>query len=123
MSVRRLRLGARGEAAVAQWYEAAGYRILARNWRCREGEIDLVASRGPTLAVCEVKTRTTSAYGLPAEAVTVAKQRRLRRLAARWLAESAGENRGRFHAELRFDVACVSVVPTGLSVEVIEAAF
>ena len=70
---------------------------------------------------CEVKTRTGSGFGGPAEAVTAAKQRRLRRLAARWLGEQR-PSRG-FH-EIRFDVACVTLEPGGKPVlEVIEAAF
>jgi putative endonuclease len=79
--------------------------VLARNWRCDAGEIDLIARRGRTLVFCEVKSRTTDAYGVPAEAVTRTKQARLRRLAARWLA-SGGAGRGRSY-ELRFDVAAI----------------
>ncbi len=89
---------------------------MARNWRCRDGELDLVASDQRTLVFCEVKTRRSSAFGTPAEAVTRTKQQRIRRLAARWLAE-AGSAGGR---EVRFDVAAV-LGPT--DVEVIEAAF
>lgn len=102
MTDARRRLGARGEALAASWYVAEGYEVLDRNWRCGGGEIDLVLRKGRTLVVCEVKTRTTLAYGLPAEAVTVAKRRRLRRLAARWLA--AHDVRA---ANVRFDVASV----------------
>jgi len=110
----RRRLGAHGEARAAAWYEAEGYEVLARNWRCVRGELDLVVRRGDTVAFCEVKTRTSTAFGAPFEAVTVTKQRRIRRLAVEWLRES-----GVRAAELRFDVA--SVTPAG--VEVIEAAF
>jgi putative endonuclease len=118
-SGRHLRLGAAGEAAAAGWYVARGYRVVARNWRCADGELDLVVARHGELVFCEVKTRTSDRFGLPAEAVTPAKQRRLRRLAARFLAQSgadAGAGRG---AGLRFDVASV----VGGRVEVIEAAF
>ena len=118
---RRIRLGARGEEAAARWYAAAGYEILARNWRCRDGELDLVAARGPVVVFCEVKTRTGDTFGAPAESVTVAKQRRLRRLASRWLAERPP---GRGWPEVRFDVACVTRGPNGApAVDVIEAAF
>jgi putative endonuclease len=112
----RLRLGASGEQRVARWYEAAGYEVLARNWRCREGEIDLVCRRGRVLVVCEVKTRSSLAYGHPAEAVTPAKQRRLRTLALRWLAEAEPVPRP---GVIRFDVA--AVLPG--SIDVIEGAF
>lgn len=115
----RRRLGMSGEAAVGDWYEARGYRVLDRNWRCREGELDLVAGRPGLVVFCEVKTRRGDAYGTPAEAVTVAKQRRLRLLAARWLAAHP-DSRG----EARFDVAAVTpAADATLTVEVIEAAF
>ena len=122
MTRARLELGASGEELAAHWYTAAGYRVLARNWRCREGELDLVACRGGLAVFCEVKTRRDVRFGLPAEAVTPAKQRRLRRLALRWLAERPpGEAR---FPDLRFDVACVVARPGAApSVEVIEAAF
>jgi putative endonuclease len=110
----RRALGARGEALAARWYEERGYTVLDRNWRCREGEIDLVLARGRTLVFCEVKARTSNAYGTPAEAVTRTKQLRIRRLAVRWLGERDVRSRS-----LRFDVACV----VGRSVEVIESAF
>jgi putative endonuclease len=114
----RQRLGARGEDRAADWYRAAGYEVVARNWRCAEGELDLVVGRPGELVFCEVKTRTSDRFGAPAEAVTVAKQRRLRTLAARFLADhpldagAAGRN-------VRFDVVAVS----GSTVDVIEAAF
>ena len=65
---------------MARWYADAGYDVLDRNWRCRDGEIDLVRRRDPVLVFCEVKTRRSTAFGVPAEAVTVTKQRRLRTL-------------------------------------------
>lgn len=113
-SARRL-LGSAGEAAAERWYRDHGYQILARNWRRREGEIDLVAAKGRVVVFCEVKARTTDAFGVPAEAVTRTKQQRLRRLAARWLAETPA---GR-PASVRFDVAAV----LGGAVEIIEGAF
>ena len=62
--------------------------MVARNWRCREGELDLVVARPGEIVFCEVKTRSSDRFGLPAEAVTPAKQRRLRGLAARYLADA-----------------------------------
>ncbi len=116
----RRALGAAGEAAVADWYTAAGYRVLDRNWRCREGELDLVLAAPGRVVFCEVKTRRGSAFGSPAEAVTVAKRRRLRALAARWLAEHPSA-RAR---ELRFDVAAVVALRGEAPViDVIEGAF
>jgi putative endonuclease len=111
------RLGNRGERLAAKWYAAAGYEVVARNWRCREGELDLVVRRagrrGGELVFCEVKTRTSDRFGVPAEAVTAAKQQRMRVLAARFLAETG------CRGQVRFDVACV----LGGRVQVIEAAF
>jgi putative endonuclease len=93
--------------------------VLARNWRVREGELDLIARTGPTIVFCEVKTRRSDAFGMPAEAVTRSKQARIRRLAVQWLADN-----GERAAGLRFDVA--AVVPDGRGqwiVDVFEGAF
>lgn len=99
----------------AAWYQDHGYTVVARNWRCRTGEIDLIARRDRVMVFCEVKTRSSAAFGTPAEAVTATKQARVRRLAARWLAEQAGGHGGR----IRFDVAAV----VGGRVEILEAVF
>ncbi len=116
-------LGARGELAVARWYEAAGYRVLARNWSCAGGELDLVvAAPGHRIVIfCEVKTRSSARHGSPFEAVTPAKRRRIRQLAALWLAQQPpGAPR---YGEVRFDVAAVRTRPGGsLEIEVAEAA-
>jgi putative endonuclease len=116
----RRSLGVAGEDAVAVWYSNAGYELLDRNWRCREGELDLVLARGRAVVFCEVKTRRGTAFGAPFEAVTITKQRRLRTLALRWLSEHP-ERRA---PELRFDVASVLAAPGTLPViDVLEAAF
>jgi putative endonuclease len=112
----RRSLGIAGEDAAAAWYSAQGYEIVARNWRCREGELDLIARVGRTYVFCEVKTRTSDAFGAPVEAVTRDKQQRLRRLAARWLESDAP----RPAAQIRFDVASVSA---SADVDVLEGAF
>ena len=110
----RQALGAWGEARVARWYEARGYEVLDRNWRCARGEIDLVVGRPGEVAIVEVKTRTSDRFGVPALAVGYAKQARLRRLGAAWLVEHGG-GLGR----VRFDVASVLAG----EVSVIESAF
>jgi putative endonuclease len=102
VTVARQKLGAHGERLAARRYEADGYEVVARNWRCGAGEIDLVLRRGDTLVFAEVKTRTSDRFGHPAEAVTVPKQRRIRGLAQRFCAETG--NRARV---LRFDVVSV----------------
>lgn len=114
MTQARRALGARGEEAVAAWYAAAGYEVVDRNWRCRAGELDLVLRRGRTYVFCEVKTRSSLAFGAPQEAVGRTKQQRLRVLAAEWLRRTSGG-----WGDVRFDVACV----LGADVDVIEGAF
>jgi putative endonuclease len=86
-------VGRYGEDVAARHLEAAGMTVLARNWRCDAGEVDLVAIDGETVVICEVKTRRGLDYGSPLEGVTPRKLARLRRLASRWLAErrQAGE--------------------------------
>ena len=116
MTAARRALGARGEDRAAAWYVAQGYEVLARNWRCREGEIDLICAKDRRVVICEVKTRASAAFGHPAEAVTPAKARRLRVLATRWLADGDPPFRP---AEIRFDVAAILAG----ELEVIEAAF
>ena len=100
---------------MAAWYQARGYEVLARNWRCRDGELDLVLRDGRRFVFCEVKTRSSDAFGAPVEAVTRAKQMRVRRVAARWLQTDAPLH----PREIRFDVASVLAG----TVEVLEGAF
>ncbi|MGI8663888.1 MAG: YraN family protein [Acidimicrobiales bacterium] len=114
MTSARQTLGAAGEELAARWYQANGYQVVTRNWRCREGELDLVVRRGRAFVFCEVKARTTAAFGLPAEAVTKLKRQRLRALASRWLDESRVRP-----ASIRFDVAAVLAG----ELEIIEGAF
>ena len=100
-------LGARGERIAAAYLADLGFRLLDRNWRCREGELDIVAREGDAIVFCEVKTRRGTGYGHPVEAVASVKQHRLRVLAQRWLAAHDE------HApDLRFDVVGVLVRPS-----------
>jgi putative endonuclease len=78
-------LGRAGEQAAAKFLESSGFRILDRNWRCADGEIDIVAVERCVLVVCEVKTRSGAGFGSPLEAVGRVKLRRLRKLAVCWL--------------------------------------
>lgn len=97
-------LGQQGEALAARHLESLGWVVLDRNWRCRAGELDLVAAEPDgTCVFCEVKTRSTLAYGPPAGAVSADKARRIRGLALAWLAEHP-QHRA---AGLRFDVIAV----------------
>jgi putative endonuclease len=114
MTARRQRLGAAGERRVSRWYRRRGYEVLDHNWRCRDGELDLVLRKGDVVVFCEVKTRSSTRFGSPLEAVTPAKQRRIRHLGLQWIA-----THGLHSPELRFDVA--AVLPG--EVDVIESAF
>lgn len=112
-------LGRLGEDAALQTYRQLGYSLIARNWRCRAGEIDLVVQREGLLVFCEVKTRSGSALGGGYEAVTPAKQRKLRQLAVQFLAWTRSAPRGS-----RFDVASVARVGrAGFDVHIFEDAF
>ncbi|MDA0562786.1 YraN family protein [Streptomonospora sp. S1-112] len=105
---RRAALGARGEEVASAYLRRAGMRVLARNWRCPEGELDIVAGEGAVLVVAEVKTRTSLRFGWPLEAVTESKHRRLRRLAHRWQAEHRA-----WGVRTRVDVVSVLLPPGG----------
>ena len=112
-------LGAWGEDLAARHLQDRGLVLLGRNWRCREGEIDLILTDRTRVVFCEVKTRTSDAFGIGAEAVTREKQLRIRRLANEWLA--AHDRRAR---ELRFDVVSILAPRDGSPiVDVLEAAF
>ena len=116
----RQALGQRGEDAAAQEYLRRGARILERNWRHgRVGELDLIVENGDQLIFCEVKTRQSTTWGIPAEAVGWEKQRRIRRLATAWLHEQHQNSGTPARGHVRFDVA--SVVEG--RVDIIEAAF
>ncbi len=118
MGVRQV-LGSWGEDLAVQHLEEHGYEVLSRNWRCRDGELDVVARRGQVLCFVEVKTRSGLAFGEPAEGVTWQKQRNLRLLAGRWLTAT----RPTGWSEIRFDV--VAVLRTGEAPRVthLEGAF
>lgn len=96
-------LGRRGEQEAADYLRRAGFRILDRNWRCADGEIDIVAAERRVLVVCEVKTRSGDRRGTPLEAVTARKLSRLRRLAVRWIVAH-----GVLFDEVRVDVVGIT---------------
>ncbi|WP_107658381.1 YraN family protein [Nocardia suismassiliense] len=98
-------LGAYGEKLAARYLQAAGMEIVSRNWRCRYGELDLIARDADVTAFVEVKTRSGLGFGIPAESVTFTKQQRIRRLALLWLAEQDGPWR-----HIRFDVVSVLLI-------------
>jgi putative endonuclease len=112
-------VGGYGERVAVAHLVEQGMVVLDRNWRCRTGEIDIILRDGQELVFCEVKTRRSDRFGSPAEAVTRAKVRRLRRLAAEWLAQA-----GLRVPTVRFDVVSVRPQPTGAAhVEHVRGAF
>lgn len=112
-------LGRRGEDLAAEYLTNAGLVVLSRNWWCRDGELDLVATDRERLIVCEVKTRSGTGYGAPSEGVTPAKAARIRRITTAWLrAHRAG------WCEIRFDIVAVLCPPGApATVEHLRGAF
>lgn len=100
----RHRLGEEGEARAADWLEGRGWRILARRWRCKLGEIDLIALDGDIMVFVEVKTRLSSRFGSPEESIRHAQKRRLVRAATAYLRCFGGAGRA-----ARFDVIALDV--------------
>lgn len=112
-------VGRYGEDVAARHLTDAGLEIVDRNWRCSEGEIDIVARERDVIVICEVKTRSSVLFGLPAEAITLRKRERMRRLAYLWLKEHSPRT-----AEVRFDVVSVIRPDRGAAiVEHLRAAF
>ena len=108
-----------GEQAALDRYLAFGYRLLARNWRCPLGELDLILERDGNLVVCEVKARTSATFGGGWEAVGPTKRATIRRVTEAFLAA----DRGRSWRAVRFDVASVRLLPRGAEIHVFEDAF
>jgi putative endonuclease len=102
-------LGRLGEDLAVDYLRRHGLVVLARNWRCRDGELDVVAVDHARLVVCEVKTRSGTGFGEPAESVTPVKAARVRRVTQAWLAECPS-----VYGEIRFDVLAVLMPPGGL---------
>lgn len=116
-------VGRFGEDLAANHLEAAGLVVLDRNWRCPDGELDIVATDAGVLVFVEVKTRSRLGFGDPSEAVNAAKQARLRRLALRWLDEHR-DGGGQYWPQVRFDVvAIVRLAPGGPALRHIKGAF
>lgn len=105
-------VGRFGEDVAVRHLEAKGWQIVDRNWRGRSGEVDIVAMDGSTLVIVEVKTRTGTGFGHPAEAVTLTKVARLRRLAGQWLADHDARV-----ASVRIDVVAI-VMPRDGDIDV-----
>lgn len=110
--------GSAAERAAADFLRKRGYHVLERNFRCRGGEIDLIALDGGTLVFVEVKARRTLSRGTPVEAVTAIKQARVRKAAQSYLAFC-----GRVFQRIRFDVIAVMHTPKTTDITHLKAAF
>lgn len=112
-------LGKRGEDIAEQYLTDRGLTVIERNWRCARGEIDLVATDGDVLVFVEVKTRSSTRFGHPLEAITAAKLARLRRLAGAWCEAHPGR-----WQRIRIDAIAVLAPRDGaVSVEHLEGVF
>lgn len=118
MSFAGKRTGQKGEELAAAHLAGAGYRIVERNYRCRLGEIDIVAWEGDILVFAEVKSRRSAAYGPPQLAVGMQKQKKISRIAMHYLAEKR-----LFGTSARFDVVAVMLLPGEARIELIRDAF
>ena len=105
-------LGKYGEDRACEYLVGQGYQILERNWRCTEGELDIIGTQASTLVFVEVKTRTSLALGSPLEAVTKHKLAKIRRLAASWCSQRKVPN-----SQVRFDAIAVLVQRGRVSIE------
>ncbi len=110
---RRVGLGRGGESLAVTWLEARGMRVLARNWRCPYGEVDVIALQNGVLIFVEVKTRRGERMGAPEEAITPAKRRHMVATAQAYMAE-----RGCEEQPFRLDVLAVQLTPGGTLLEV-----
>jgi putative endonuclease len=119
--VNRKAVGKRGEDFACQLLRAKGYRILERNYRCRSGEIDIIAAQGECLVFCEVRTRTSCGPILPEETVDRCKQSRLVRASRHYL--QGLQRRGNELKPCRFDVITLTYDGSRAKVKHIMDAF
>ena len=115
---RRTDTGREGEDAALAVYRRRGFDLVARNWRCRIGELDLIVTRGDMLVFCEVKTRRGSGFGGGYEAVTGRKRTKVRAITEAFLVSTRSRP-----GSIRFDVASVTLGAGGPEVELFEDAF
>jgi putative endonuclease len=118
MSQERKWTGRQGEELAAAHLAREGYQIIARNYRCPFGEIDIIAREGKTLVFVEVKSRRSDSYGDPQQAVDRRKQKKISKIALHYLSQHHLANH-----PARFDVVAVRLSPGSSSVELIRSAF
>ncbi len=114
----RRHTGETGESIAVKFLKKNGYRIIEQNYRCKLGEIDIIAQDGSVLAFIEVKARRTDEFGGPKRAVTIRKQRKISMVALKYLKET--EQMGK---KARFDVVAIRLLPSDPDVEIIKNAF
>lgn len=114
----RRRTGEDGEALAVKFLKKKGYKIIERNYRCKSGEIDIIARDGDALAFIEVKARHTDEFGGPKWAVTPQKQRKISMVALKYLKETE-----QMEKKARFDVVAIHLLPEHPDVEIIKNAF
>jgi putative endonuclease len=112
-----LKTGAEGELAALDFLQKKGYHILQTNYKCRMGEIDIIALDGKVIVFVEVKTRGSKGFGWPEEAVNKAKQKKITLTAEEFLAEKD------LHDEIRFDIISILNYPAGKRIEHFKDAF
>lgn len=118
MTNARIDIGKRGELLAVDFLKRNGYKILENNFRCRYGEIDIIAMEGKAFAFVEVKTKTNDAFGPPKTAVDLRKQRQLSKAALAYLTQNKLTNH-----PARFDVVGISIIEDKTVVELIRNAF
>lgn len=111
-------LGKKGEELALRFLKKRGYRIIERNYVCKMGEMDIIAKEKDTLVFVEVKTRTSTTFGLPQLAVNSSKQRQLSKVALNFFREKGLED-----VKARFDVVAIFLGPKGEKIELIRDAF
>jgi len=116
--MRRIATGKLGEDLAVAYLRKAGYRILAQNYRCLHGEVDIIAQDGDSIVFIEVKSRKSETFGEPQEAVGLEKQKKLSRISLHYLQQRHLET-----CNARFDVMAVKLLPDGTRIELIQNAF
>jgi putative endonuclease len=116
--MRRIRTGKQGEDIAVAHLRKTGYQIVAQNYRCLYGEVDIIARDGDTIVFIEVKSRKSETFGQPQEAVGLEKQKKLSRISLHYLQQKRLES-----CNARFDVIAVKMLPGGTRIDLIQNAF
>ena len=116
--LKALKFGQKSEQRAASFLKKNGYTIIAKNYKWRQGEIDLIANDGDTLVFCEVKARKNKTFGTPLEGITTAKAEKIRKTAEHYMYKNGITN-----VDCRFDVVTIDESGEGSSIELIRNAF